>query len=123
MLYIRYEHLSPSHPSFRVYKIREHDQILQYVLHEDLLKIVDASWEYPKYQHYFMLDESRFSFFRFDVFQTFEKKFTVHDLKQIMEDKSQMTKKHNDVSGERIMAYIDSIHVNGEEKKHVIGET
>lgn len=123
LLYIRYEHLSSSHPSFRVYKIRPSEQILQYILHDDLVKITEESREYPKYHHYFMLDESRFSFFRFDVFQLFEKKFTLHDLKSIIEEKCQTTKKNNDVDGERIMVYIDSIHVNGEEKKHVIGES
>ena len=123
MFYIRYEHLSETYPSFRVYKIREQDQILQYILHENLVKITNESREYPKYTHYFMLDESRFSFFRFDVFQTFETKFTLKDLKDIIEEKCQITKKHNDVDGERIMIYVDSIHVNGEEKKYVIGET
>ncbi len=122
MFYIRYEHLSESHPSFRVYKIREKDQILQYILHEDLIKITEESREYPKYSHYFMLDESRFSFFRFDVFQTFDKKFTYDDLKKIIEEKCQSTKKHHDVDGERIMIYVDSVFVNGEEKKYVIGE-
>ncbi len=123
MLYIRYEHLSKSHPSFRVYKIREKDQILQYILHEDIVKITDESREYPKYTHYFMLDESRFSFFRFDIFQTYTTKFSLQDLKNIIEERCQSTKKHNDVDGERIMVYIDSIHIDGEEKKHVIGET
>jgi len=122
-LYIRYEHLSESHPSFRVYKIREQEQILQYVLHENLVKISDESREYPKYTHYFMLDESRFSFFRFDVFQKFEKKFTYQDLKDIIEEKCDATKKHHDVDGERIMVYVDNIHADGEEKKHVIGES
>lgn len=123
MFYIRYEHLSESHPIFRVYKIREHEQVLQYMLHENIFKVTDESRKYPKYNHYFMLDESRFSFFRFDIFQKFEKKFTFQDLKDIIEDRCQNTKKYNDVDGERIMVYIDSIHVNGEEKKHVIGET
>ncbi len=123
LFYIRYEHLSKSHPSFRVYKIREKDQILQYILHENLVKIIDESRKYPKYTHHFMLDESRFSFFRFDVFQTFDKKFTYDDLKQIIEEKCQASKKHNNVDGEIIMVYIDSIFVNGEEKKYVIGES
>ena len=123
MFYIRYEHLSASHPSFRVYKIREKEQILQYVLHENLVKITDESLEYPKYNHYFMLDESRFAFFRFDIFQIFDRKFTFQDFKDIIEDKCQATKKYNDVDGERIMVYIDSIHINGEEKKYVIGES
>ncbi|HBB03640.1 TPA: hypothetical protein DCZ39_01890 [Patescibacteria group bacterium] len=96
---------------------------MQYILHENLEKIANESRDYPKYTHYFMLDESRFSFFRFDVFQTFDKKFTIQDLNTIIEEKSQATKKHNDVDGEKIMVYIDNIHINGEEKKHVIGET
>ena len=123
MFYIRYENLSASHPSFRVYKVRPNEQILQYVLHEDLAKITDESREYAKYTHYFMLDESRFSFFRFDIFQSFEKKFTFHDLKAIIEEKCESTKKYNNVDGERIMVYVDNVHVNGEEKKHVIGES
>lgn len=123
MFYIRYEHLSESHPSFRVYKLREGEQILQYVLHENIVKVADESREYPKYTHYFMLDESRFSFFRFDIFEKFEKKFTFQNLKDIIEDRCQSTKKHNDVDGERIMVYIDNIYVNGEEKKYVIGES
>jgi len=108
---------------FRVYKIREQEQILQYMLHENLVNITDESREYPKYHHYFMLDESRFSFFRFDIFQKFETTFNFQDLKTIIEDRSQSTKNHNDVDGERIMVYIDSIHINGEEKKYVIGES
>jgi len=122
VFYIWYEHFSKSHPNFRVYKIRAQEQILQYILHENLNKISDESREYPKYTHYFMLDESRFSFFRFDIFQTFEKKFTYQNLKEIIEEKCHSTKKYNDVDGERIMVYIDSIHINGEEKKHIIGK-
>lgn len=123
VFYLRYEYLSNAYPHFRVYKIHPQEQVLQYLLHEDLEHIAEESWKYPKYSHYFMLDESRFAFFRFDIFQNFEQKFTFHDLKHIIEDKSQSTKKHNDVDGERIIVYVDHIHVNGEEKKHVIGES
>ncbi len=123
MFYIRYEHLSESHPMFRVYKIREQEQILQYMLHENLVNITDESREYPKYNHYFMLDESRFSFFRFDILEQFETKCSLQDLKNIIKEKCESTKKHNDVDGEKIMIYMDSIYVNGEQKKYVIGES
>jgi hypothetical protein len=69
-----------------------------------------------------MLDESRFAFFRFDVYETREEKFTLQDLKDIIDEKTKLTKKQHDVHGERIMAYVDTIYVNGEEKKYVIGE-
>ncbi len=122
MFYIWYEYLSKSQPSFRVYKTPEKDQILQYILHEDFRKIVQESNKYPKYQHFFMLDESRFSFFRFDMYETFEDKFTLQDLKNIVEEKCQATKKYNEVDWERIMVYIDNVIVDGEEKKYVIWE-
>jgi hypothetical protein len=69
------------------------------------------------------LDESRFSFFRFDIFQHSSEKFTLNELKKIISEKCQETKKQHDVDGERIMAYIDTIYVDGEEKKYLIGET
>ena len=123
MFYIRYEYLSESYPRFRVYKSRENEKVLPYVIHESFADVVKQSEMYPKYQHFFMLDESRFAFFRFDVYETREEKFTLQDLKKIIDEKTATTKKQHDVNGERIMAYIDTIYVNGEEKKYVIGET
>jgi hypothetical protein len=122
MFYIRYEYLSESYPRFRVYKSREQEQILPYILHESFADVIKQSEIYPKYQHYFMLDESRFSFFRFDICQTVTENFTLQNLKDIIEDKCRETKKSNNVDGERIMAYLDTIYVDGEEKKYVIGE-
>lgn len=123
MFYIWYEYLSESYPRFRVYKSREDEKVLPYVLHESFADVVRQSEMYPKYQHFFMLDESRFGFFRFDVYETKEEKFTLQDLKTIIDEKTATTKKQHDINGERIMAYIDTIYVNGEEKKYVIGET
>ncbi len=123
MFYIRYEYLSESYPRFRVYKSREHESVSPYILHESFSDVVKQSEIYPKYQHFFMLDETRFSFFRFDIYQKFDEKFTLGDLKKIIDEKTQTTKKQHNVDGERIMAYVDTIFVNGEEKKYVIGET
>lgn len=122
MFYIRYEYLSESHPRFRVYKSRDREQILPYILHESFADVVKQSEIYPKYQHFFMLDESRFAFFRFDIYLSVEEKFTLADLKEIIDEKTSTTKKHHDVHGEMIMAYVDTIYVDGEEKKYVIGE-
>ena len=122
MFYIRYEYLSESYPRFRVYKSREQEQILPYVLHESFANVVRQSELYPKYQHIFMLDESRFSFFRFDLYITKDRKMTLQDIKDLIHTKCEETKKQHDVDGERIMAYIDTIFVDGEEKKYLIGE-
>ena len=122
MFYIRYEYLSESYPRFRVYKSREQEQILPYVLHEDFKDVVKQSELYPKYNHFFMLDESRFSFFRFDIFLTKSERMTLQDIKDIIHEKCKEAKKEHDIDGERIMAYMDSIFIDGEEKKYVIGE-
>lgn len=122
MFYIRYEYLSEAYPRFRVYKIRQDHQIMPYIIHENIIQITKQSVDYPKYEHFFMLDESRFSFFRFDIFLSMENWFTYEDLKNIIEEKCKFTKKQNDVDGERIMAYIDTIFVDWEEKKFVIWE-
>lgn len=95
---------------------------MPYIIHENLIQITKQSVEYPKYEHFFMLDESRFSFFRFDIFLSMENWFTYEDLKNIIEEKCKFTKKQNDVDWERIMAYIDTIYVDWEEKKFVIWE-
>ena len=122
MFYIRYEYLSEAYPRFRVYKSRDQG-IAPYVLHESFADVIKQSETYPKYQHFFLLDESRFSFFRFDIYEHVSEKFTLAQLKKIISDKCEETKKHHDIHGERIMAYIDTIFVDGEEKKYLIGES
>jgi len=92
------------------------------MLHENFANVVKQSEIYPKYQHFFMLDESRFSFFRFDIHLNVEDKFTLPDLKKIIDEKTATTKKQHEVYGERIMAYVDTIFVDGKETKYVIGE-
>jgi hypothetical protein len=56
-------------------------------LHEDFHKIIDKTLDLPKYDHTFLLDESRFSFFRFDVFTESEDKFSLQDLQKITQEK------------------------------------
>lgn len=119
MFHIRYEYLSESYPRFRVYKIRDQHQIMQYTLHESFSDIIKHSLEYPKYDHYFMLDESRFSFFRYDMFKTYTETFTLKDLDDIVAEKVESIQ---GAGGEKIMTYIDTIHVDGQEKRFVIGE-
>lgn len=92
---------------------------MQYTLHESFSDIIKQSWEYPKYDHYFMLDESRFSFFRYDIFNTYEDIFTLTDLNTIIAAKLESI---HSVGGEKIMTFIDTIFVDGEEKKFIIGE-
>ncbi|MBU0626335.1 hypothetical protein KKH82_02685, partial [Patescibacteria group bacterium] len=114
--------LSETYPRFRVYKIRDDRKIMQYTLHEKFSDIIKQSMDYPSYEHYFMLDESRFSFFRFDIFVDYQETFTLQDLEDIITEKLQHINSEVTVGGEKIMTYIDTVFVDGEEKKFVIGE-
>jgi len=123
MLQVRYEHLSESYPRFRVYKIQEWEKIQQYVLHEDFRKIIDNSLDLPKYDHTFLLDESRFSFFRFDIFVDSQDNFSLQELHKITEEKMHFIENEKQVQWKFLTTYIDSIFVDWEEKKYVIGES
>ena len=92
---------------------------MQYTLHESFSDIIKHSQEYPAYDHYFMLDESRFSFFRYDIFRTYGETFTLKNLDDIIAEKLESIQS---VGGEKVMTYIDTIFVDGEEKRFVIGE-
>jgi hypothetical protein len=81
-----------------VYKLREKEQIQQYVLHENLTKIVDQSYQYPKYDHIFMLDESRFDFFRFDMYDHFDEAFTLQNLQDMISQKCEKIKKQRSIT-------------------------
>jgi hypothetical protein len=66
-------------------------------LHEDFRKIIDKTLDLPKYDHTFLLDESRFSFFRFDIFLDSENKFSLQDLQTITQEKMDFIEKENSV--------------------------
>jgi len=123
MYQLRYEFFSESYPKFSSYKIRQHHDIQKYVFHKDLKEILRHTTEYPKYKHIFLLDEKRFSFARFDVFKTTERNFTIQDLQWCIKEYGDNYKKQHGIIGKKLTSYIDTIYVNGEEKKFVIGES
>jgi len=84
---IRYEHFSENYPKFRAYKIRDAETMQMAVLHKDLRSTIAYAREYPKYKNIFLLDESRFAFSRFDIFQDYDRKFTLTDLQDIIREK------------------------------------
>lgn len=121
MHYIRYEYFSEVYPRCNVFKLREESELQTYTLHEALPNIIRKSYEYPKYNHFFLLDESRFSFFRCDITEDFEQAITIKDLNQIIQDKVLETKTMHSIEGIVVTNYIDTIFINGEQKKFIIG--
>ncbi|MDD3262272.1 MAG: hypothetical protein PHR61_00330 [Candidatus Absconditabacteria bacterium] len=122
MFYLRYEYLSESFPRCNVFKVRDNKELLHYTIHEDLSSIVRQSSEYPRYEHFFLLDESRFSFFRCDVNHIFEEEITIHTLNELLKEKIRETKNNHQIGGEVVMSHIDTIFVDGQEKKFLIGQ-
>ncbi len=123
MYQIWYEHPSESYPKFRGYKMRKWDKITSYVFHKKLKEVISYADEYPKYKNIFLLDDKRFSFSRFDIFTHFDTTFGLKDLQDIIKQKWDTEKKKHGLSWEKLVSYIDTIYVNGESKKYIIGET
>lgn len=121
MIQIWSEYYSKENPRFRVYKIRE-KQIQQYYVHESLKDCIKTSSEYPKYEHIFLLDENRFSFFRFDIFQNIEQKITIDDLQKIIKEKQDFIQQESKWDINFVSSYIEDIFVNWEKKGFVIWE-
>ena len=120
MLKVRYEYFSESYPRFGVYKIQEWEKIQQHILHEWFSKIVDKSFDDKKSQHTFLLDETRFSFFRFDIFLDLEDNFSIQQLHDITKEKMDKIETNQWSWWKFLTTYIDSIFINWDEKKYVI---
>ncbi len=123
MLKLRYEYFSESYPRFGVYKIQEWEKIQHHILHEKFSKIVDTAFEEEQFQHIFLLDESRFSFFRFDIFLEIETNFSIQKLQEITKEKMEEIEFKQRIPWKFLTTYIDSIFINWEEKKHIIWES
>lgn len=119
---VRYEYLSESYPRFWVYSIQKWFDIHQFYLHESLSKIAEKSYEYIKNKQIFLLDESRFSFFRFDIYLDCPQGFSIQNLHKITAEKIDYIEKKIWVSWLFLSSHVDSIFVNWEEKQHMIWE-
>lgn len=119
---IWYEYLSESYPRFWVYSIEKWKQIQQFYLHENLSQIAEKSYEYQNIKNVFLLDESRFSFFRFDIYLDCPEWFSIQKMHEITEEKLHYIEKEQWLTWSFLSTYVDSIFVNWEEKQHIIWE-
>lgn len=120
---VRYEYFSESYPRFGVYDIKKWADIQQYYLHENLSEIVEKSLEYSRERQIFLLDESRFSFFRFDIYLDCPDGFTIQMLHDITAEKMNYIEREQWVSWWFLSTYVDSVFVNGEERPHMVWES
>ena len=120
MFYLRQENFDPKYPKFRVLKAQKEFWIQNYLLYENLSTIIENSLTYPKYQHIFLLDDQRFHFFSFNITQQFEEKITLATVQNIINEK--ITLAERETKEEYLFSHIDSIEINGESRKFLIGE-
>ena len=92
----------------------------QYERYENLDNIIGDSLSYQNYEHYFLLDDSRFHYFRFDIYKEVEEPFTMADLDAVVHERLEHLKSLT--KEELLFPSIDNIYVDGEPKKFLIWE-
>lgn len=121
MFYLRQENYDPKYPKFRVIKSQPEFWLQNYLLYESLSKIIDSTEQYPKYKHIFLLDDQRFVFFSYDIQFTSEKKLTLKDIQELVQEK--LVEAEKQTKEEFLFSNIDSIFVDWVEKQFLIGES
>ena len=108
MFYLWQEEFDSKHPKMQVFK---YDQlgIQQYCNYQDLDVSIQQSRDLSDYEHYFLLDESRFHFFRFDMYREMQSPFTIDDYNQILQQKISYLK--TITKEELLFTHIDNIYV------------
>ena len=117
MFYLWQEEFDSKHPKMQVFK---YDQlaIQQYCNYQDLDASIQQSRDLSDYEHYFLLDESRFHFFRFDMYREMQSPFTIDDYNQILQQKISYLK--TITKEELLFTHIDNIYVQWQPQKFLI---
>lgn len=119
MFYLWHEEFDVKHPKFRIVKYQKDLGMQQYAVYESLQNVINQSFSYPEYNHYFLLDDSRFHFFRFDIFKELDRPFTIDDINEITHERLNYLKEIT--KEELLFTNVDSIFVNWEPQKYLIG--
>ena len=119
MFYLWREAYDPKYPKFCVVKFQERLGMQQYERYESLDQIIEHSLQHQNYDHHFLLDDGRFHFFRFDIYKEKDSPFTIEDFNTIIDERLEYLR--NITQEELLFTNIDTIFVNGEEKKFLIG--
>lgn len=119
MFYLWREAYDPKYPKFCMVKFQEKLGMQQYERYESLSKIIEHSLEHQNYEHHFLLDDGRFHFFRFDIYKETETPFTMEAFNAVIDERLEYLR--TVTQEELLFTNIDTIFVNGEEKKFLIG--
>ena len=118
MFYLWQEELDLRHPKMQVFKYNPQLGVQQYCNYQDLNSSINQSLELQDYDHYFLLDDSRFHFFRFDVYREKEEVFTIDDYNTILQERINYLK--TITKEELLFTTVDNIYIQGQPQKFLI---
>lgn len=119
MFYLWHEEYDPKHSRFHIFKHHEELGVQQYCKYEHLDGVIHDAYDQADYDHYFLLDDTRFHFFRFDIYRELEQGFTIDDFNKILYERIDYLK--GITKEELLFTNIDNIYVNGQPQKFLIG--
>jgi len=122
MSHIIYEYLATAQPYYRMVDNSRPGHLQTITMHQKLKDIIYKTVDFKDQKKYFLLDEERFSFYRFDMHEQKESPYTIHELHDLVRIKCEQVKRKHHATGEKLLTFIDTIYVDGEEKKHLVGE-
>ena len=105
MFYLWQEELDLRHPKMQVFKYNPQLGVQQYCNYQDLNGSINQSLEFQDYDHYFLLDDSRFHFFIDDYNTILQER--INYLKTITKE-------------ELLFTTVDNIYVQGQPQKFLI---
>lgn len=117
MFYLWQEEFDTKHPKMQVFSYNQ--EIKQYCNYQDLKTAVQEAADLGAYDHYFLLDDTRFHFFRFDLYRDQQTPFTIDDYNELLQQKINYLK--NETREELLFTTIDNIYVQGEPQKYLLG--
>lgn len=120
MFYLYHEHYDPNFPKFSIIKEQKDIWLQNYILYENLKTILESSLQYTSYQHIFLLDDQRFSFFYFPIKKTVDSTITLSDIQTLISQK--ITQTEQKTKETFLFSMIDSILVNDKPQKRLIGK-
>lgn len=118
--YIYHESLFETHNHFDITKVHQ-GNFLKYVVYKDLRNILYHAQQYKNAQHIFLLDESRFDYFKFSFSLDEKRDFTIKDFHKIVDEKLLLIKTSYAIDSEKLFYFLDNNSGETHSQSYVIG--
>lgn len=116
-----YEYLHEKTNYFQVTQ-QKNAKFFKFTVYKKFSQLLDYSRQFADQEQVFLLDESRFDFFKFDILKYFENTCTISDINKLVDEKISHIKKEINPDSEVLFHTINTIFVDGSPAKFVIGQ-